>query len=190
MRYPKTALAFFACFFLLGCDDVTLGEAMDDLNAAMPEVCEDFCAAAAECGWNDMGFEPEGLYLDAVRRDWEKGCAVACAYRLDSGAYVYESEWDDIDQIHRINFTEKISARNWRAYFKCLGENQLWQCGQWGNMEVRAQDNASCTALDECVQLLDIAQQYSWDPGSGDEGQCHQEGFSDVWDQVPGFYYD
>jgi len=172
---------------LLSCEeDVPLGEALSDVKAAAPTVCKDYCAWAQTCVWNSYNFEQAGPELEAVKQDWQKACVVTCANRSKNGAYVFEIDWSEPDQMNTYTFTKHVAGKPWTAYFKCLWDNSFWICGDWGGPDVQVSDEAACTAYDTCVQILEVAMQYSWNPnGNGGEGDCDHEGYDFLWDNFP-----
>jgi hypothetical protein len=169
---------------LLSCEeDVPLGEALTDVRSAAPTVCKDYCAWAQTCVWNSFDFETAGIELEAAKQDWQQACVVTCANRSSKGTFVYEYEWGQGEEPDVCTFTEQVKGKPWTAYFKCLWENSFWQCGEHGYPELVVANEADCTAYDTCVQILEVAMQYNWNPeGGGGEGACHHDGFDHLWD--------
>ena len=169
---------------LLACDEeVPLGDALSDVKSAAPGACKDFCAWAQTCVWNSYDFDQAGPELEAAKQDWQQACVVSCANRSDRGAFIYEVEWGEGDDPHVYTFTKHVGGGAWTAYFGCLWDNEFWICGESGGPEMPITDEAACTAFDTCVQILEVALQFNWDPqGGGGEGACHHEGFDNIWD--------
>lgn len=168
---------------LLSCEEeVPLGEALSDVRSAAPTVCKDYCAWAQTCVWNSFGFEAAGIELEAAQQDWHQACVVTCANRSSKGTFIYEADWDEEAEMYTYTFTEQVKGKPWTAYFKCLWENSFWQCGEYGYPEVVVADEAACTAFDTCIQILEVAMQYNWNPEAGENGACHHDGFDHLWD--------
>lgn len=168
---------------LLSCDpEPELGDAIADVKSAAPKVCKDFCAWAQGCVWNSFDHETAGGELEAAKQDWQQACVITCANRSAKGTFVYESEWNEETEQHTYTFTEKVGGKAWTAYFKCLWQNEFWDCSEWGTPDLLYDNEAACTAYDTCVQILDLAIQYNWHPDAGENGECRPDGFDHLWD--------
>jgi hypothetical protein len=177
---------------LLACDEeVKLGDALSDVKSAAPGVCKEYCAWAQTCVWNSYDFEQAGPELQAAKQDWQQACLVTCANRSDKGAFGYQREYGEGDDPDVYTINEHVDGGLWTAYYGCLWDNEFWICGDSGSPEIEIADEAACTAFNTCVQILEVALQYNWNPDANDgAGECQREGFDFLWDGglTSGFY--
>jgi hypothetical protein len=182
MKPQRVLLAFVMLALLISCEeDVKLGQAISDVRSAAPTVCKDYCPWARDCTWNSYPFEVAGTELEAARQDWQLSCVVTCANRASRGSFIYQYDWDDVEEVATYTFTEKVEGKPWTAYFKCLWDNELWICGEHGMPELVYDTQQACEAFNQCIGVLDVAIQYTWNPEAGEDGDCQHEGFDHLW---------
>jgi hypothetical protein len=184
MKPQGIVLAMLLLLTMFACDEeAKLGPALSDVRSAAPTVCKDFCAWAQGCAWNAFGFEATGVELPAAQQDWQNSCLVACANRAHKGSFFIEIEWQGGEEPPIYTFSEAIDGKPWTAYFECLWDNEFWDCDEHGNPELQYHTEQACSAYDGCIQILDGAMQYNWNPdGNGGEGSCDHQGFDYLWD--------
>ena len=177
MKLLSATFVVVATMLAAGCNlDPELSEAIADVKAAAPKVCKNWCEQATTCYWNTL--TTEGLELDAAREDFEQACVTRCAFRADTGVYVYEVE-DLGEGEHSYEFKENVPGSDWTDYFKCLWDKDLWDCEEHGSLVLVIPDEPSCEMRDECHQLLDINMEYEW---YADHEACYGNGDEHVWD--------
>ena len=177
MKLLSATFVVVATMLAAGCNlDPELSEAIADVKAAAPKVCKNWCEQATTCYWNTQS--TEGLELDAAQSDYKNACITRCAFRAETGVYVFEQE-DDGEGGHIYDFKENVPGSDWKSYFQCLWDKALWECNEYGGLELAIPNEAACEQRDECHQLLDINMEYNW---HAESEHCYGNGDEYIWD--------
>ena len=183
MRVIPVLLVLLAICLGSGCNvDPVLGEAIDDVKAAAPKVCKDWCEEATLCYWstlleNDEDLVIDGEELEEAKVSHKEVCIANCAFRADNGVYVYEPDHDGDTTTY--TFQEHLAGSLWTDYFRCMWDAALWVCSEHGNLIIDDTTEENCTTRDECHQILDIADQFVW---HAENEECYHDGYERIWD--------
>ena len=181
MRVLSLVLVLLAICLASGCDvDPVLGEAIDDVNKAAPSVCKDYCEEVTLCHWSTGIGEDvvvDGEELENAKVSHKEACIAGCAFRADNGVYVHEFDYDDPTTTY--TFVEHLSGSLWTDYFRCMWDDDLWECSENGDLVIDDNTEANCTARNECHQILNISDQLEWH--DGENAACHHDGYERIW---------
>jgi len=154
-----------AALALAGCD-ATLAEAIDDLRAAAPNACKDYCDDKLACEWPAAsGTEENDAFSAAVQR-----CTVDCAFSMGMGAYAArEGVEEDLD------FFDHVSGRTLKGVLECGLESGSFRCTAGDPNDVHVFGGvveSICEDADACLAELDIDQHLVWTPSPEGGGTC------------------
>ena len=159
---------------LAGCDS-GLVEAIDELRAAAPTVCKNYCEEKVNCVFPDSveGDEADAAFSAGVER-----CTVDCAFYTGKGAYVARiGEEEDIEFFSHVSGDDLLGALECgmaSASFSCADSEPDSVYGFGAVVE------SYCEDADGCLELLGIDQHLEWIPSpSGEGGTCTPYG--DEW---------
>lgn len=174
------AIAMIGSLAAVGCDqDPELGPSLDDVQKAAPDVCTDWCTAVTDCGREVAsveGVEEANAYQHEI-----DACVLSCAFSADAGVYVYESEHDG-EGNYTYDIKKVVAGDAWLDYFECLWISQLWSCDdEHGHYTIVIENADDCAMYDECVQYLDINQEWEWHEDSEGVGHCWSDGDEMLW---------
>jgi len=181
MRVLPVVLVLLATCPAPGCDvDPVLGEAIDDVNTAAPKVCKDWCEEATLCYWATLiegDLVVDGDELEKAKVSHKKACIANCAFRADNGVYVFEP--DNEDDTTTYTFVEHLTGGVWRDYFLCMWDADIWECSEYGFLNIDDSTEENCEARSECHEILDIADQLVWNE---ENEACYHDGYERIWD--------
>ncbi|MCP4601010.1 MAG: hypothetical protein GY847_10880 [Proteobacteria bacterium] len=106
--------------FQWGCEE-DLKQAFDDMRAATPEICSDYCVEKTSCEWPaTAGNEGQEAYSAATRQ-----CVFECAWYAENGAYVSDH---DLVEEYKKNYPRHIPGDLVIQSLECLYELVAYQC--------------------------------------------------------------
>lgn len=157
---------------ILACEE-ELSEAFDDVRAAVPQVCRDFCQANTDCYAVDL----TGELKDDFTTNTTEECEIICALEIAQGAYVikwsegecidYDEEWDECWSYQEPEeVVERIDGAAIRATMECLWNEKTWACEEdWGYDVVEVTSQSQCEARSACMEWLgsDKLPSLKWD---------------------------
>jgi hypothetical protein len=157
----------------LGCE-ADLVEAIDELRAAAPTVCKDYCEDKLACEWPTAeGVEEEAAFSEGVER-----CTVDCAFYMGKGAYVVR------DGVEMVEYFDSVSGSTLLSALECAMENGTFRCTEGDPNDVHVFGGiveSMCEDADECLDLLDIDQHLEWIPSPEPEGGGTCVATGDEW---------
>jgi hypothetical protein len=190
MKKPMLLFAALTALAGAGCDeDPTLAEALDDLVAAAPGACVEYCNPLVDCEWQNLG-NVTGPESGNLLGDTKAQCVVDCAFRADHGVYYYEYDWDAATGEPIYTMKGTVPGDLAIDYLGCLIDAALWLCvdlDEAADDEMWAYriDDAtaeSCAAYSACTALLDINLEFEWNPaGNEGAGDCQASGDEFLW---------
>jgi hypothetical protein len=172
-----------------GCEDPTLGQALDDVESAAPGVCRDFCNPKVDCSWQNLG-EISGPESGAMLADFKSQCVLDCAFKAENGVFVYEYDWDETTGAPIYTVKEVLDGGIWADTLACLIDAGLWICADTNDdaedenwvYEIDDGTTATCAAYNGCVALLEINLEFEWNPDANEgAGGCQASGDEFIW---------
>lgn len=170
-RLAVLSTAALALIVLPACE-TDLSAALDQVRAAVPQVCKEYCEDKLSCEWqstsDDLAAE---AFSSAVRR-----CTVDCAFVVDEGAFASErSPWSD-----QATYVSHVGGDAIAKSLTCLFDLSAYGCieGEDPAPTVHGLALASrsrCEAAANCLALLDTDRSLIWQ-AKDDHGACVPEG--------------
>jgi hypothetical protein len=162
---PHLKLFLAICALAAGCDS-ELDQAIDDLRAAMPDICKDYCEDKVTCEWEGSTATVIGkdAYSAAVQR-----CEIGCAFDTGRGAYVAENGVDEIECV------ERVSGGEIEDFLTCATDGNLFYCPDeshtFGGLV-----QSRCLAAEACLEGLGIDLHLAWSADTDGGGTCTYSG--------------
>lgn len=159
---PMTAriFTFLLVAALAGCSD-DLADAIEEVRAAAPEVCKDYCEDLITCEWPIAdGDEEDNAFGAAIRR-----CTIDCAWFMSDGAYVVES-----GIIGQKLYTDKVSGKALREALECVYYAGGYRCSDEGAADLHIFDppvESVCNLSGGCLGTLGLDYGLMWNPSGG-----------------------
>jgi len=158
-----------AALVLSGCD-AELVEAIDELRAAAPDACKNYCEEKLNCEWPTAeGAEEEAAFSAAVQR-----CTVDCAFYMGKGAFAVrngvEEMFEYFDGVSGSAMCDALDCALTSGTFHCSGSesNLVYVFG--GVVQSMCEDG------DACLEGLGIDQHLVWTPSAEGGGTCAASG--------------
>jgi hypothetical protein len=165
---PLAAVAAMTALVLIGCDS-KLVEAIDDLRAAAPDVCKNYCEDKLVCEWPvASGTEENDAFSAAVHR-----CTIDCAFSLGMGAYAARNGIEGLD------FFRQVSGNTLKGALTCAMEVGAFRCTDGVPNDIHAFGGvvqSMCEDADACLGRLGIDQHLTWTPSATGGGTCAATG--------------
>jgi hypothetical protein len=162
------AVAAVTALVLIGCDSKLI-EAIDDLRAAAPDICKNYCEDKLVCEWPvASGIEENDAFSAGVQR-----CTIDCAYSLGMGAYAARNGIEGLD------FFRHVSGSTLKGALNCAMEGGAFRCTDGVPNDVHAFGavvQSMCEDADACLGQLGIDQHLVWTPSASGGGTCATEG--------------
>jgi hypothetical protein len=165
---PTCLAALAAALSLFGCD-AKLVQAIDDVRAAAPNACKDYCEDKLACEWPAAsGAEENDAFSAGVQR-----CTVDCAYYMGMGAYAVRNGVEDLD------YFDHLSGGTVRRVLECALESGTFRCADGTPTDVHVFGGvvqSMCEDGDACLEELGIDQHLVWTPSAEGGGTCASQG--------------
>jgi hypothetical protein len=162
MKSKKKAIPLMLLAVALGATtgcDTELGQAFDDVRAAAPAVCKDYCEEKIACEWPKAdGPEEDAAFSSRIRE-----CTVTCAWHMSDGAYVTEY----VPAIEETQFVDKTAGKALTKALDCLYDLGAFHCNENEDppdtfmFEPRIETQCEFSA--DCIDALGIALTLVWD---------------------------
>ena len=159
--------SFFLAIFAVaaGCDS-KLDQAIDDLRAAAPGSCKDYCEDKVTCEW-------EYATTSSLERDAFSGavqrCEVGCAYDTGRGAYVAQNGTEAIE------YVDHVSGAEIGDFLSCAAGANLFSCPD-GVHTFGGLVESQCAQAETCLSALGIDLHLAWTPSMEGGGTCAYSG--------------
>lgn len=147
-----------------GCDD-ELDAAIEELRAAAPDVCKDYCEGKVTCEW------PDTVITDVERRALASAvqrCEIGCAYDMGKGAYAAQQG----AAIGEIEYVRHVSGAAIEDALSCAVDADLFSCPDDG-YAFGGLVPSQCVTAEACVGELGIDRHLAW---SAAEEACATDG--------------
>jgi hypothetical protein len=154
---------------VVGCEQ-ELGEAFENVRAAAPAVCKDYCEEKTACEWP----KAEGPEEDAAFSSKIRQCTVNCAWYMSEGAYVVEYS----AALEQTEYVGKVSGGVVKDTLGCVYDSGSYHCAENEDgpsshvFEPRIE--VQCETVAECVEALGIDFTFVWNSSGG--GTCAPSG--------------
>jgi hypothetical protein len=153
----------------LACEQ-DLGQAFENVRAAAPAVCKDYCEEKASCEWPKAdGPEEDAAYSYRIRQ-----CTVSCAWYMSEGSFVTEYT----PALEQIDYVDSISGGAIEDALKCVYDAGAYHCVENEDgpdshvFEPRLE--IQCETCADCLESLGIDFTLRWDTNGG--GSCVPDG--------------
>jgi len=167
-RTAGLAALMTAALALYGCD-AELVEAIDDLRAAAPTVCKDYCEDKLACEWpTAVGAEEEAAFSAGVQR-----CTVDCAFYMGKGAYVVRTT------VMVTDYFDAVSGGALCDALECAVERGTFRCTEGEPNDIHVFGGvvqSMCENADACLEELSVDQHLVWTPYAEGGGTCAAAG--------------
>ncbi len=161
-----SAIAAAAC-----ADD--LATALDDVRAAAPSICKDYCEEKVGCEWPDA----EGPLEDQAFSSRIQECTISCAWYMSDGAYVTEPDPLDLDGVF---YVDSVSGGALGDLLECVYDLGAFHCSEPEDLptdfEFEPRIEEQCDAAADCLAALGIDLAAEWIPITLTDGTCSLEG--------------
>lgn len=148
-----------------------LDQAFENVRAAAPAVCKDYCEEKCSCEWPKAnGPEEDAAFSSKIRQ-----CTVSCAWYMAEGAYVVEYT----PVLEQTDYVDKVSGGKVQDALECIYEAGAYQCAENEDgpdshiFEPRIA--VQCEAVADCVEGLGIDFTFTWND-TGNTGVCEPQG--------------
>jgi hypothetical protein len=179
----RTSIARLALLALpllaAGCEQ-ELDQAFENVRAAAPAVCKDWCEEKSSCEWPKASGPKEDAAFSSLIRQ----CTVACAWYMSEGAYVTEYT----AAVDKTEFLDTVSGGTVRDVLRCVYNQGAYQCEEVedaaDNYVFEPRIEVQCDQVAECVEALGIDYTFAWS-SSGSGGTCDPQGLQRI--EIPFF---
>ena len=162
---PRLALVALPLLLASACEQ-ELGEAFENVRAAAPAVCKDYCEEKSSCEWPKAdGPEEDAAFSSKIRQ-----CTVECAWYMSEGAYVVEYT----AVLEQTEYVDKVSGGAVEDALKCVYDSGAHHCAENEDgpdsyvFEPRIE--IQCEQVAECAEALGIDFTFQWDTAGA--GSC------------------
>lgn len=154
-----------------GCEN-DLHAILDEVRAAAPNVCKDFCEDKLTCEFPSADGDKENLaFAAAIRR-----CTINCAWYMDDGAYVIEVS----DPTEKKVYEDHVTGAMLQDMLKCSFYAGVFLCTEQEDGEdllmLSPLVQSMCIDANNCLSLLEIDQEMDWTPFTDGGGECTVSG--------------
>lgn len=170
----RLALAVLPLLAAVGCEQ-ELDQAFENVRAAAPAVCKDYCEEKCSCEWpKAAGPKEDAAFSSKIRQ-----CTVACAWYMAEGAYVVEYT----AVLEKTEYVDKVSGGAVEDALSCVYGSGSYHCAENEDgpdsflFEPRIENQ--CEKVAECVDALGIDFTFSWNTTSA-EAVCVPEGLQRI----------
>jgi len=170
MKIPYCPLIALPLLVAVGCEQ-ELDQAFENVRAAAPAICKDYCEEKCSCEWP----KADGPKEDAAFSSKIRQCTVACAWYMAEGAYVFEYT----APIDKTYYVDKLSGGAMEDMLACVYDSGSYHCASNEDgpdeylFEPRLDSQCSKVAL--CANDLAIDFTFNWND-SGADGVCEPVG--------------
>ncbi len=158
MRNCLLVLVFLASSFG-GCAE-ELADAVDQLRAAAPDVCKDYCEDRVTCEWQGAAGDREtDAFGAAIKR-----CVIDCAWYMDDGAFVVETGIVDLK-----SYVDKVPGHDLEDTLECIYSAAGFRCEEQvgGDQHMFSPPVESiCNLSGGCMGTLGIDYLMLWNPST------------------------
>ena len=152
---------------MIGCEN-DLHAVLDQVRAAAPNVCKDFCEDKLACEFPAADGDKEDMAFAAAIRQ----CTINCAWYMDEGAYVVAVG----DPEEKKVYEDHVTGTMLKDMLKCSFYAGVYLCTeQDGGVDllmVNPLVQSMCIDADNCLSLLKIDQEMEWTPFTEGGGEC------------------
>jgi len=169
-----------AAILAVGCED-DLQQAFEDVRAAAPDVCKDYCEEKVACEW----YAQDGAREDDAFSAEIRHCIVDCAWWSANGGYASENDYE----AEEVLVVKHVGGESLASTLSCAYGSGAYRCdtgeGVPSEHLFEPRLESVCLTAAACLEDLGVDFSVAWIPTTADAGTCEEQGFQEL--HVPFF---